>query len=45
MKGETLPAEMQVYRVKVLTAFLHAAVPLSKLRKLLEGGAYRLSDR
>ena len=48
MKGETLPAEMQVYRVKVLTAFLRAAVPLSKLeffRELLEGGAYRLSDR
>ena len=48
IKGETLPAEMQLYRVKVLTAFLRAAVPLSKLeffRELLEGGAYRLSDR
>ena len=48
MKGETLPAEMQVYRVKGLTAFLRAAVSLSNLeffREFLEGGAYRLSDR
>ena len=30
-RGESLPAEMQVYRVKVVTAFLRAAVPLSKL--------------
>ena len=46
-KGETLPEQMQVYRVKVVTAFLRAAVPLSKLeyfRELLEEGAYRLSD-
>jgi len=31
MKGETLPEELQVYKVKVLTTFLHATVPLSKL--------------
>ena len=45
--GESLPAEMQVYRVKVVTAFLCAAVPLSKLvyfRDLLEENSYRLSD-
>ena len=39
---------MQVYRVKVVTAFLHAAVPLSELvffRDLLEENSYRLSDR
>lgn len=37
--GETLPDEMRVYRVKVVTAMLKAGIPLSKvnvLRDLLE---------
>ena len=48
LKGETLPQQQQVFCVKVVTAFLRAAVPLSKLesfRDLLEEGAYRLTDR
>ena len=47
-KGETLPLDMQVYRFKVVTTLLRAAVPLSKVelfRDILEEGAYRLSDR
>ena len=46
--GETLPQDQRVYRVKVVTAFLWAAVPLNKLehfRELLEEHAFRLSDR
>ena len=46
--GESLPLPQQVYRVKVVTSFLRAGVPLNKLecfRELLEEGAYRLSDR
>ena len=34
-------------RVKVVTAFLHAALPLTKMehfRKLFEGSAYHLTD-
>ena len=48
LRGETLPDSQQVYRVKVVTCFLRAAVPLRKLdcfRELLEEHAYRLSDR
>ena len=47
-RGESLPLDQQVYRVKVVRSFLRAAVPLSKLdcfRDLLEENAYRLSDR
>ena len=29
--GETLPQEQRVYRVKVVTAFLRAAIPLNKI--------------
>ena len=39
--------EVRVYRVKVVTTFLKAGVPLSKLdtlRELLEENVYRLSD-
>ncbi len=39
LEGESLPISQQVYRVKVLTAFLHAAVPLAKVdcfRQILE---------
>ena len=48
LRGETLPHSQQVYRVKVVKAFLQAGVPLSKLsifRDLLEENGYRLSDR
>ena len=48
LKGEMLPEQQQVFRVKVVTVFLLAAVPLNKLacfRDVLEGGAYRLTDR
>ena len=47
-RGETLPTDQRVYRVKVVTAFLRAGVPLSKLecfRDILEEYAYRLTDR
>ena len=47
LKGETLPQQQHVYRVKVVTAFLHAAIPMNKLesfRDLLEEGGYRLTD-
>ena len=47
-RGETLPMEHQVYRVKVVECFLRAAVPFSKLqhfRQLLEETGYRLTDR
>lgn len=48
LRGETLPEEQQVYRVKVVTAFLRAGIPLSKLdsfREILEENAHRLTDR
>ena len=48
MRGETLPIEQQVYRVKVVQKFLRAVVPLNKIqlfRGLLEENAYRLTDR
>ena len=48
LSGETLPEQQQVYRVKVVMAFLRAGVPLSKLdcfRDLLEENGYRLIDR
>ena len=46
--GETLPEQQQVYRVKVVSAFLRAGVPLNKIgffRDILEENAFRLSDR
>jgi len=48
LRGETLPQDQQVYRVKVLKAFLRAGIPLNKitpLRELLEESGYRLCDR
>ena len=48
LRGETLPMQQQVYRVKVVTALLRAGIPLSKLdsfRDILEENAYRLTDR
>ena len=44
---ETLPQEQWVYQVKVMTAFLRAAIPLNKvknLRDLLENG-FCLNDQ
>lgn len=43
-----MPQDQRIYRVKVITAFLQAGIPLSKLgcfRELLEEHAYRLTDR
>ena len=48
LRGETLPEQQQVFRVKVVSCFLRAAVPLSKVdlfRPLLEETAFRLTDR
>ena len=48
LRGETLPQEQQVYRIKVVTSFLKAGVPLNKIdsfRDILEENAYRLTDR
>ena len=45
--GETLSEEVKVYRIKVVTSFLKARVPLSKIdcfRDLLEENAFRLSQ-
>ena len=46
--GETLPEAQRVFRVKVITAFLKAGVPLNKLedfREILEQQAYKLADK
>lgn len=45
--GENLPESQKLYRVKVVTAFLKAGTPLTKIESLcevLEEHAYRLSD-
>ena len=47
-KGETLPDNQRVYRVKVTRTFLSAGVPLNKIpifRSLLEEIGFRLTDR
>ena len=47
-KGETLPDNQRVYRVKVVHTFLSAGVPISKIplfRELLEENGFRLTDR
>lgn len=47
-RGETLPEEHQIYRVKVVTTFLKAGVPLNKIdlfKELLEANAFRLTER
>ena len=47
-RGETLPEDHRVYRVKVLMAFLRAGIPLNKMehfRSLLEENAYSLGGR
>ena len=46
--GESLPEAHKLWRVKVVTTFLKAGVPLGKVelfRHLLEENAYSLSDR
>lgn len=48
-KGETLPEEHKVYRVKVLMALTKSGIPVGKLncvpfRNLLEENGYRLTD-
>ena len=48
LRGETLPEQQQVFRVRVVSCFLCAGVPLSKVdlfRSLLEETAFRLTDR
>ena len=48
LRGETLPHSQQVHRVRVLTCFIRAGVPLRKyehFRELLEENATRLSNR
>ena len=47
-KGEKLPESVRVVRVKVVTAFLKAGIPLNKIehfRSILEETAFRLTDR
>ena len=47
-RGETLPEDHQVYRIKVVSAFLKSGVPLGKVesfKDLLEENAFRLTDR
>lgn len=48
-KGETLPVEGSVYRVKFAMTFMKCSIPIMKcgqpdLRSLLEDGAYRLTN-
>ena len=46
--GETLSEPHKLYRIKVVTAFMTAGVPLSKVeffRPILEENAYRLCER
>ena len=48
LAGEALPPEQLVYRVKVLTTFLRAGIPINKLdhfRELLEESSFRLAGR
>ena len=47
-RGETLPEQQQVFRVKVVKTFLQAGVPLGKVdqfRALFEETGYRLTDK
>lgn len=46
--GKTLPEEQRVYRVKIVTSFMKAGVPINKLnhfRDILEENGYRLTGR
>jgi hypothetical protein len=47
LRGETLPEQQQIFRVKVVSCFLRAAIPLGKVdlfRSSLEETAFRLTD-
>ena len=47
-RGETLPEQQQVFRVKVVKTFLQSGVPLGKIdqfRALFEETGYRLTDK
>ena len=47
-KGESLPDNQRVFRVKVVCTFLLAGVPSSKIplfRELLEENGFRLTDQ
>ena len=49
-KGETLPSEHNVYRARVVMAFMKSGIPLAKLecpemRSLLEENGFRLTDK
>ena len=41
--GETLPDSTQIYQVKVVSEFLKAGIPLSKIDNLRGAGGYSLS--
>ena len=48
MVGESLAESSQVFRVKVVSAFLRVGIPLNKLemfREFFEETRYRLTDR
>ena len=48
LSGQTLPEAQRVNRIKVVTTFLKAGIPLTKLhhfRDLLEERAYKLADQ
>ena len=48
LKGETIPTDQRVFRVKVVHTFLRACVPLNKIdlfRELIEEGGFRLTDQ
>lgn len=47
-EGESLPVDQQIYRVKVVTAFLIAGVPVNRVtcfQQILEESGYQLTDR
>ena len=48
MAGGTIPIDQQVYRIKVVTAFLRGGIPLNKMdsfQELLEENVTRLTGR
>ena len=46
LEGETLPKDQQVYRIRVVTAFLRAGInKVSHFGDVLEENAFRLTDR
>ena len=46
--GQTLPMDMRVWRMQILTRFMSAGIPVAKidqLQPLLKSNNYRLTDR